>query len=177
MEKKSGAPKGIIFFKTFFYKSFPFYNWTFGAYLIFMNVNSLVYGTEKGGPQRNRSFWGPFLIYCSIHQRVNINENQICSKCSVIKWETFIKKVLKRIIPLGAPLFFSIHQRVRKNLIFIHPQGYSLVRFDGWCASNIPNDPPFLKGIPWCVLTVGNSHLPPPNLDESIALGNTFSHY
>ena len=36
-------------------------------------------------------------IFCSRHQRVNINVNQICSKCSVIKWETFIKKKKKNI--------------------------------------------------------------------------------
>ena len=33
----------------------------------------------------------PFL-FCSSHHRVNNNENQICSKWSVIKWETIIRK-------------------------------------------------------------------------------------
>ena len=28
----------IFFFLNFFYKSFPFYNWTFGGYFIFINV-------------------------------------------------------------------------------------------------------------------------------------------
>ena len=68
------SPRGNIFiFKIFFYKSFPFYNWTFGAYLIFINVNPLVSGTEKGGPEGIQCLRGPIL-------RVNINENQIRNK-------------------------------------------------------------------------------------------------
>ena len=93
----------------------------------------------KRGPESNIAYGAP--IFCSRHQRVNINENQICYKCSVIKWETFIRKSfeknysllvkrgkiplkrgLKSNIALGAPTFCSRHQRVRKNIIFIHPQ-------------------------------------------------------
>ena len=35
-----------FFFNTFSYKSFPFYNWTFGVYLIFIIVCPLVSGTR-----------------------------------------------------------------------------------------------------------------------------------
>ena len=36
----------------------------------------------------------PFVAFrlCSRHHRVNNNENQLCSKWTVIKWGTFIRK-------------------------------------------------------------------------------------
>ena len=40
----------------------------------------------------------------------------------VKKWKIPLKRGSQSNIALGAPIFCSRHQRVRKNLIFIHPQ-------------------------------------------------------
>ena len=66
------SPRGNIFFFAFSYKSFPFYNWTFGAYLIFINVNPLVSGTKKKGPEGNHCLQGSFLrVFSLFSPRVN----------------------------------------------------------------------------------------------------------
>ena len=94
---------------------------------------------QKGAPKATVALGAS--LFCPRHPRVNINENQIWSNCSVIKWETFIRKIFekkysllaqegkypqkgapKATVALGASLFCSRHQKVRKNLIFIHPQ-------------------------------------------------------
>ena len=114
LEQKMGAPKatvalgapfkgyfpslhqeGIIFFGNFSYKSFPFYKWTFGAYLIFINVNPLVSGTKKRGPQSNRCFGGPFLwVFSLFAPRGN---NFFFSKIFLIKVSHFINEHLEHI--------------------------------------------------------------------------------
>ena len=68
------APRGNnFFFKNFSHKSLPYKLWTIGAYLIFINVNPLVSGTKKRGPQSNRCFGGPFLrVFSPFAPRVNI---------------------------------------------------------------------------------------------------------
>ena len=71
--------------------------------LFFFNYSLLVKRGKmplKSGPQSNIALGAP--IFCPRHQRVNINENRIYSKCSVIKWETFIRKSFKKkLFPLG----------------------------------------------------------------------------
>ena len=61
-----------------------------------LTTNTLWCMEQKRDPQRNRSFRGPFLRYCFIHQRVNINENQIC--CSPHIGLTFYKENCMDII-------------------------------------------------------------------------------
>ena len=81
----------VIKWETFIWKSF------LKKYSLLVKRGKI---SLKMGPKSNDCFGGPH--FCSRHQRVNINENQIYSKCSVIKCETFIKKnVEKKIFPLG----------------------------------------------------------------------------
>ena len=54
------------------------------------------------GAKRAPKVTDAFGVYrfCTRHQRVNSNENQICSKWSVIKWETLIRIILlKKLFP------------------------------------------------------------------------------
>ena len=84
------------------------------------------------GAKRAPKVTDAFGVYrfCTRHQRVNSNENQICSKWLVIKWETLIRIILlkelfppeKGKIPLKqAPratvafCFCTRHQRVNIN--------------------------------------------------------------
>ena len=58
-------------------------------------------------------------IFCSRHQRVNINENQIFSKCSVIKWKTFIRKSFeKKLFPLGEKMEKPLKKALPKQYCF-----------------------------------------------------------
>ena len=50
----------------------------------------MVSGTKKEDPEDNGCLRGPPFLFQTLE--VNINEYQICSKCSVIKWETFKRK-------------------------------------------------------------------------------------
>ena len=58
-------------------------------------------------------------IFCSRHQRVNINENPIFSKCLVIKWETFLRKSFeKKLFPLGEKMKNTLKKALPKQYCF-----------------------------------------------------------
>ena len=56
---------------------------------------------QKGAPKATVALGAS--LFCPRHQRVNIHEDQICSNCSFIGRQTFIRKIVeKKLFPLGA---------------------------------------------------------------------------
>ena len=72
---------------------------------------------QKGAPKATVALGAS--LFCPRHQRVNINENQICSNYSVIKWETFIRKSFeKKLFPLGEKMENTLKKGLPKQYCF-----------------------------------------------------------
>ena len=68
--------------------------------IIFLTHCWRLLSITKNRSRMRHSLFGAFG-FCSRHQRVKNNENQICSNWPVIKWETFIQYFFYFLFPLG----------------------------------------------------------------------------